>query len=342
MAQHAHPPLTWNDVDRWAEFGLISAEQLEALKRYSESVGHRAAPTNRFNLITIACYFGAFMVLLAYTLFMGMQWETLGTAGQLGIAVGSAAGLVGLGAVLRRKQARLAGNLLLFAAVGITPLIVYTIQNALGFWPQSASLAYRDFYHLIRWQWLGMEVVSIIVGLIAVWCIRFPLFMLLVAFWSWYLSMDITRLIMGTSDWLWELPERVVGLMVGLALVGIGVALQGRRKQDYSFWLYFFGNLLLYTHLSALALDEGGWFGLALLVISLGAVVASVALQRRVFLVFGALGCYTYVGYLAFNVFADTLGFPIVLAAVGVFTVVSAVAVQHVLRRWQAQTIVTA
>ena len=50
-------------------------------------------------------------------------------------------------------------------------------------------------------------------------------------------------------------------------------------------------------------------------------VFIGVLIVRRVFVVFGALGCSGYVGYLAFNVFADSWLFPIVLTVLGFFVI---------------------
>jgi hypothetical protein len=42
-----------------------------------------------------------------------------------------------------------------------------------------------------------------------------------------------------------------------------------------------------------------------------------VLLQRRVFVVFGALGVFGYVGHLAWEIFEDSLLFPFALSAAG-------------------------
>lgn len=336
MAPHPDHSLTWDDVASWVQAGLITPEQFDAIKQFrSVQPQQNALPQpGRLNLVSIAYYFGAFVILLAYTFFMGLQWEALGILGQLVVTLITVAGLTGLGAALRRGGAETAGNLLIFVAVGITPLLVYTVQRALGVWPDEETLNYQDFYRLIRQQWLIMEVISIAAALIAVRLIRFPLLVLLVSFWGWYLSMDIVRWLTDSQDWSWGLAERGVGITTGVLMLAAGLFMHSRTSKDYSFWLYLFGNLIVFTHLSSLAFEYEGWVGLLFLAVSLGAVIASVVLQRRVFLIFGALGTYSYVSYLAFNVFEGALGFIFALAAVGLFIVLSAVFYQKVLRNW--------
>jgi hypothetical protein len=63
-------------------------------------------------------------------------------------------------------------------------------------------------------------------------------------------------------------------------------------------------------------------------------VAASVLFQRRVFLVFDALGCYAYVSYLANEVFRGSLGFAFTLATVGLIIILSAVGYQRFVRQW--------
>jgi hypothetical protein len=73
------------------------------------------------------------------------------------------------------------------------------------------------------------------------------------------------------------------------------------------------------------------------LAVYVGFVVASVWLQARVFLVFGAIGVYAYVAKLAFDVFDRSLGFTVVLAAIGLLIVLIAVAYERYMRPWLAQ-----
>lgn len=46
-----------------------------------------------------------------------------------------------------------------------------------------------------------------------------------------------------------------------------------------------------------------------------------VLLVRRVFVIFGALGCSGYVGHLAFNIFKDSWLFPISLTLLGLLVI---------------------
>jgi hypothetical protein len=129
--------------------------------------------------------------------------------------------------------------------------------------------------------------------------------------------------------------ERIVTILAGLALIAAGYWMQRFARRDYSFWLYLFGHLAVLYSLSALAIDREGLLGFVVYpAFYLGVVVASVWLQRKVFLVFGALGVYGYLSYLASEVFHGTLGFAFGLALVGLLIILLSVGYQRVGRAW--------
>ena len=335
------------DLDEWVAAGLIREDQAAAIRAHvaarAASLGpppldglrpseERREARDGLNLVSIAYYFGAFMILFAYTIFVGLAWEGLGDGGRIAIAAFTIAVLSAIGAGLRRKGYPTAGGLLLFAGAGVVPLLVYSIEVATGFWPSDDAGAYRDYYRDIAPSWVVMEVVAIAVCLALLRLTRFPLLILQAAFWGWFLSMDLTRLVARSDEWSWDEGEQVVSLVFGLALLELGIWCRRRRRDDAAFWLALSGQLVVFLHASALALGERALVGLPYLVFYLGYVVASVWLQSRVYLVFGALGGFGYVADLAFRVFEGALGFVFALALVGLAVVLGAVAFQQHLR----------
>lgn len=328
------------DLQKWVEEGLISPEQGTSIRSYLEASGSveeqdLGMPEQRkgLNFISLAYYFGSFMILLAYTIFMGLEWETMGFPLQIAVSFITIGVLWILGFFLRSKAFGVAGGLLIFAGTGIVPLLVATVQRALGLWPDT-NFAYSDFYRIVARTWVPLELISILVTLIMIWRVRFPLLTLLIAFWMWFLSMDLTRLITQSDSWSWTDIEQTVSAIMGGGMLLLGIFLQRRTKQDYSSWFYLFGHLIILGFFSSLAIDREGILGLVYFAVYLSFVVASVWLQRRVFLVFGAFGCYGYLSYLAFQVFDGEMGFVYALAGIGLLIVLSAVAYQKYARPW--------
>ena len=329
--------LSDRDLDEWVALDLITAAQRERIYTHLQTHGTSQMapppPKRGLDLVTISYYFGGFMILLAYTIFLGIQWESMGAAGQTVTTVFTMSVLVGTGTLLRQRNFTLPGNLLIFAATGIVPLLIYCLQNLFGLWPEN-SYDYEDFYRRIAPLWLTMELISIAVATAVWWFTRFPLHMLLISFWTWFFSMDFVRWVSDSDSWSWSTEEQLISVLIGMAMLLVGIALQKRDYDRDSFWLYLFGHIIVLGHLSALTLDQEGWLGLIFILVYLAFVVASVWLQRRVFLVFGAMGTYGYLCYLAFDIFDGALGFTFGLAAVGFVIILTAVGFQRYVSDW--------
>jgi hypothetical protein len=334
------------DLENWGEKGLITPEQMMNIRSYiaaeisiAEQSQAEVEQRKGLNFVSIAYYFGAFMILLAYTIFMGLKWESLGLNGQMMVSFFTIIVLWVIGYYLQHIGFQTAGGLLIFAGTGIVPLLVYSVQLAVGLWDDSGYV-YKDFYRTVAKTWLILEIVSLFVAIIVIWRVRFPLITLLIAFWTWYLSMDITRLISKNHNaWEWGDNIQIVSTLIGLGMLTLGVFLQRNTKRDYSFWFYLFGHLIILGHLSSLTLYKEGALGLVYIGTYLTFVVVSVWLQRRVFLVFGAAGCYGYLSYLAFQVFNGALGFVFALGSIGLLIVLTAVGYQKYARHWLEQRI---
>ena len=313
--------LNRTDLEAAAERGIIAPQQVAALWDY---LGQRAADTPSLRLTHVLYYLGGLIAIGAMTLFMTLGWERFGGWGLFAIALAYAAGgIVFTEALLQRLRQPIAAAIVAAFVVALTPLAVYGLQAALGWWAEGQ--VYRDYHTHIDWRWLIMELATLAAGALMLWRYRLSFLVMPVAVTLWYLSMDLTPFLFGEADANWELRQRV-SLWFGLAMTLFAFAVDVRarheqlRGRDYAFWLYLFGVLAFWGGLSLLRSDsELGKFAylcVNLLLIGVGAVLA-----RRVFVVFGALGAAGYVGHLAYQVFKDSLVFPFLLTAVGFFVI---------------------
>jgi len=305
------------DLDWAVTQGLMSAEQAEALWTALEN---RAGARPRFDLATVSYYFGALIVISAMGWFITEAWERFGGGGIFLIATiyGVCFVLAGKG-LWAKSGLRIPGGLLYTMAVCMTPLAIYGLERLTGIWPQGDPGMYHGYHVWVKGSWLLMEVATIIAGLAALRFVHFPFLTAPIAFCLWYMSMDLTPLLFGKMEFTWD--ERLwVSLCFGL-LVLVGAYLVDRKtKEDYAFWGYLFGMLAFWGGLSLMKSDsELNRFLYSL--INLGLMVLSVLLQRRVFIVFGALGVFGYLGYLAHRVFRDSLLFPFALSLLGILVI---------------------
>lgn len=264
--------------------------------------------------------------------FMNLAWERFG-----GLGIFTIASIYALGFILAgrhfwfREDFKTVGGLLFTMAVAMTPLIVYGLERGTGFWPAADPGVYRGFHQWIRGGWVLMELGTVLTGLIALAFVRFPFLTAPVAFALWYMSMDLTPLIVGNPMFTWK-ARLWVSLCFGLVILLASFLVDRRTKQDFAFWGYLFGMLSFWGGLSLM--ESGSQFAkFGYCLINVGLMLVSILLQRRVFMVFGALGVFGYLGYLAYDVFKDSMSFPFVLSGLGLLVIFCGVMYQRNSRR---------
>lgn len=298
-----------------ASTGLLSERQADELWTFLRD---RAADSPGFRFTHVLYYFGGLIAIGAMTLFMTLGWERFGGWGLFCIALAYAGvGLWLTEHLLNHRQPPLPipGGIAAVFVVALTPLAVYALQVALGWWSEGRFL--REYRLNIDWRWLFMELATLVTGALLLWRYRRPFLVMPIAVTLWYMSMDLTPLLLGEAHPSWD-QRAQVSLWFGLLIVllAIRVDLRSRPETDYAFWLYLFGALAFWGGLSCISTDSE-WSRFLYLCINLVMIVLGVALSRRVFTVLGALGTAAYLSYLAHDVFRDSLVFPFALTVIG-------------------------
>lgn len=305
----------------------VSDEQAESLWETLEGCQAR---TTRFDVPNVAYYLGALVVMAAMGWFMTMAWERFGGRGILFIATTYAACFAVIGHRLWRKESyRIPGGLLVTLAVWMVPLAIYGLERVIGIWPQGDPGAYSGYYVWVKGSWFLMEVGTITAGLVALRFVRFPFLTFPIAFAFWYMSMDLAPLLLGRHDsWYSGWDERLwVSLGVGCTMLVVSALIDRRTGESFARWGYLFGLLAFAGGLTVLMRSEPSWavYG----AVNLALMFIAVVLQRRVFLVFGAIGVYVYLGHLAYEVFKGSLMFPFALTVLGLALIYGGVLYQR-------------
>jgi hypothetical protein len=323
MTRAARVEVSRADLERAASEGLIAQEQIgplwNALAEASEPV---PGATARFDFVHLAWYFGALLVIAAMGFFMTLGWESLGGAWIFSISAIYALGFVRVGRRLwRTPTLRVPAGLLVTMAVCMTPLGVYGLERWLHWWPDTDPGHYRDFHEYVKGGWILMEYSTIAAALVALRFFRFSFLTAPIAFTLWYISMDLAPLLFGGSA-TWN-QRAGVSAAVGLATLMVSF-LVDLRARDLAFWGYLFGLMAFWGGLVSLQSDSELNKALFFL-LNLGLMALSIPLGRRVFLVFGSLGAFGYLGYLSWRVFEKSIAFPFVLSAIGIGVIFLAV-----------------
>jgi uncharacterized membrane protein YidH (DUF202 family) len=293
----------------------LTAEQAERLWQELKS-GATATDKPRFDLAHVAYYLGALIVIGAMGWFMNRAWEGLGGAGLFGVSAAYAVCFILGGRTLWNQGQRTPGGLLITLAVCMVPLAVYGLERWTGFWPASDPGEYRNFHPYINSSWIVMEIATVIAGLVALRFWRFPFLTAPIAHALWFLSMDLIELLGEHHNMGWDEKQIVTTVFGALMLLAAYLVDLRGKAVDFAFWGYLYGLLAFWGGLTSMdSNSELGKFIYCL--INLGLMFCALALRRRVFMVFGALGFFGYLGHLAYRVFADSILFPFALTLLG-------------------------
>ena len=332
------------DLDAAVAKGIIDAGTAVTLAQFLDQ---RRAETGRprFDVVHALWYAGALIVIGAMGLFSTNAFSRFGGKALTLTAVVYAVVFAGAGHFLwYRRNLRIPGGLLVTVAATMAPLATYGVQDALGWWSHGDPGPYRDFYVWIKGSWLFMDASAIVAGIVALRFYRFPFLVMPVAVGLWFMSMDLTPWIFGT-DWhhgefAWK-DREIVSLWFGLVVLAIAWLVDVRSRGDFAFWLHIFGLLTFWGGMSMLDSDSEISKAIYCL-INVGLLALSLFLQRRAYMVFGALGVAGYLGHLAEQVFKDSLLFPFALSLIGVAVIAAGLLYyrsRHRLDRWLAHNL---
>lgn len=289
----------------------ISDEKIKALWQFLE-----ASETQESPLSKMLYYFGAMIVISAMTWFMTMGWMVFGGGGIFIISLLYAAAFVFAGAKLwNNENMQIPAGLLITMAVCMTPLAIYGLQSYFNMFPEGDVPHYQSFYETIKSSWIGMEIGTILAGLVALKFFPFPFITAPIFFAAWFMSMDIVPLITGNKATIEQ--AQWISLTFGLVLLSLSYLLDLKKKNQFAFWGYFFGTISFWGALTALCFEKGELALFLYFLINISMMIKSVLLKRKVLLVFGAIGAFSYLSYLSHNLFEDSILFPFVLTLLG-------------------------
>lgn len=303
---------------------ILTNEQASRLWEALEARG-RASP--RFDLPHVAFYAGATIVLLAMTLFMSLVWDALGGLGIFisAILYGAIFAIVGL-ILWRRTAMRTAGGLLVTLAVFMVPLAVYGLGRQGGFWDFDWDRGtYDSVSSWISGTYFLPAVFMFMAALAAVLYVRFPVLVLPIVVSAQMAILEVVQLLSGES--LSPYATTILYSLFGLAAILVSYLLDHRTEVDFAAWGYLLGLVYFWGGLTNLAAEEEV-SELVYLFVCVLLILLAVFLERRAFVVFGALGVFIALSYYAYELFSDSLVFPFALSLIGIAIIVLGVLLQ--------------
>lgn len=300
-----------SSLEAAAAKGLLEPHQVEPLYAFLHT-----QPDNvpRLDMTHLLYYFGGLLAIGALSLFMNLGWEQFGGWGILTLCLIYTVLALSLARYLARTGRDIPAGIAAAFVIALTPLAIYGLQQGMGWWPDDRN--YRDYHRYIQLLWIYMELGTLLVGALLLRHYRYPFLLMPIAATLWYLSMDITQLFAGANANFTERALISMWFGVAMTLLAVWVDIRARKTLDYAFWLYLFGVLTFWGGLSAQHSDSE-WSKFIYFLINLGLIGIGVILQRKVFVIVGALGSCGYCGHLAHQIFRDSWLFPIALTVIG-------------------------
>lgn len=331
--------MNFNELDllRAQKEGIISVEVLNKLLEYLKPAAEEKTDSNdsnvvvsnnktsKFSIENFLYYFGAFIIISTMAFYLGSIWGEFGHGGLFAASILYFIIFTVIGNFLWKKDKKTPGGLLYVCAVSVIPLLVWAFENLVGIMPKDLN-RYNDFHILVRSGWIMMELATIFVGFAFLKYRKFPLLTLPICYAMWYLSMDIVPFCLGQTVVPTHGMRNFATFVFALLMLGYALKLENNKQnsEDYSHWLYIFGATMLWG-LTFSILAQFKWYNefayLLIAIFNFGYMFISILLRRKVFMVWGAIGFWAYLGRLAFQIFKNTPIFPIVLVIFGLLII---------------------
>lgn len=290
------------------QIGLTDSQTDSLWHALQEIQTHKPKP----NLSAALLYFGALIAFLSMTWFYTAH---LKNSYSLLIATLYALTFFCTGFYFwHAKKLRIPGGLLSSLGIVMIPLIVYSLQDVMHWWPISPSNNYTGFYRWISGNWVPMEICTLAIACLVLYFIRFAFITVLIYFTLSFMCMDAIHLFTHPQSDQWRY-YCIASITVGGLLNVLAFALCRKEQKDFSFWSYLFGMFLCWSGLTGWNIQtQWGYFTYFL--INLIFILLSSFFHRKIFMLFGFLGVIYYIVNLVY-IFSDSLIFSYVLGAIG-------------------------
>ncbi len=303
------------DLEAAADRKLIDPSSVSSLWQF---LSEQKAPT-AFNLPNLAAYIGGGFIVLAalwFLIMVGMKDQAPAVTATTVILI---IAFSGAGAYLWFAQnARVAGGLFVTLAVVLIPLLVLAIMTLDDTFDAEGTLSTQ--------RELIIEGATIAAALLAIWLVRFPMITAPLFTALWWMSLTIINSIFAQHDQSapihiggFDLHIRILHAtaIFGGFMTALAVIIDRRTNEDFAFWAYLFGVTSGWMALTSLANEAGEPALFGYFVLNVIFMIASVPLQRLIFLILGGIGASGYLFYVTFQVFHTPEEFLLCMVVLG-------------------------
>jgi len=337
-------------LDLAVQRGIISAEQRDLLHAlHIQAKPAEAEAPRGFNWVNVAYGLGALLVLFSGAWFLVRQWEKLGPWGVLAVSFFYIGILVVADHRLRALGFKRAGDLAVMLAVALTALPAWSILSLTGEWPPDNTFnpPYVGQQYMAS-RWMVLELTVILVALFVLRVRRIAMLMHAIAFAMFWVWLHGTQLLeIGYYSPTYQRWTMLAGALLILATAEhierwqLGQDIE-KREGDFASPFWLIGCIAFAVSYMTIWVRADDIWKHLLPFVAAGFIVVSLVLRRRALAALGLVGMFGYLVFLADEVFRNSGLFPVVLAALGVLTIVGTVWLQRrfpeLVRRFGAPT----
>lgn len=246
------------------------------------------AVTPRWSSASALVYLGAGVILVATLALLGILGEDHGDWALVGYSALATVLALALTQRLEQSDRAVAAGVLATVTVLFFAFFAGSFENAIGIF----DLDLDDYQPAS----LLLEALTIGAALVALQRFRAPLLVLPIAVTFWIAVADLGSL--GS----WDDAGEVLSVLVGLALIAAGIAVDRAGREPYGLWLHVVGGLAFGGGILALVEGDVAWVFVGLL--SLAYVAAAYLLARSSYAVLGTIGILATTTYFTLNGFS--------------------------------------
>jgi hypothetical protein len=242
----------------------------------------------RWSSASALVYLGGFVIFAATSALLGILGDDHGDWALVGYSALAVVLALGIAQWLAQSGRAVAAGVLATLAVVFFAIFVGSVENAIGI--LDAELGDYQAGSLI------VELATIAASLVALQRFRAPLLVLPITVTLWFALIDLGSLSSG------DVFGEVLLVLVGLALIVAGIAVDRAGREPYGLWLHVVGGLSLGSGVLSLVEGDLAWAFVGLL--SLAYVGAAYLLARSSYAVLGTIGILATTTYFALDGFS--------------------------------------
>jgi hypothetical protein len=280
-------------------------------------------------------FFGAFAIAFATIALIDKVPESNRDVWVFLVAAGFYIAYAGIGLLFVRGAWWIPGSLLVAVAVALMPAVGYGVASLIGTFPKGP---FFDPFQQASWSVIVIGLVTMLDALVSFALTRFSFI-----FFTFTVATSLTAqfFLPAVDDFPSSGAHLTTAIVVGAALVLIGLALDAIGRRRDAFWFHAIGFLGVAAYLGYYAAgisgsSNRGWIPMCIA----GAFVllAAAPLRRATWAVYGLLGFYVpLLHWLTSNLSADSVGYAAILLAIGLSIFLLGIVLHRFGRAWTAR-----